>query len=94
MGRTKTTQLKQNVKAPLSTASTSATTPTYTGLELLSKAESILTSSGDVELANSFVERARALCSDSEEDQSRCSEVRGMLALEMGNDEEAKQVSW
>ena len=89
MGRARAAQIKSTTKTPMASTSTSS----YTAAQLLAKAESILASSGDVELAQNFAERAQALCGDNEEERTRCSEFRGMIAMEMGNTEMVKEVA-
>lgn len=92
------TSLAAVAPAPASTsnghaASSSSSTSTRltTAMELLARAEAILNDSEDVELASQFVERASSLAS-SQEERHKCSEVRGMIELEKGEDELAKKV--
>lgn len=76
-----------------SAASSSSNEAKATPADLLAKAESILSDTGDAGLAVKFAERAATNSSElSKEEQIKLQEMLGLCALEMGEDDKAKAV--
>lgn len=74
-------------------ASSSSNEAKATPADLLAKAESILSDTGDAGLAVKFAERAATNSSElSKEEQIKLQEMLGLCALEMGEDDKAKAV--
>lgn len=93
MARTKNNGRSAKGSAKDGIASTSAKQAVATPADLLAKAESILSDTGDAALAVKFAERAAANSHElSKEDQIKLTEMLGLCALEMGEDDKAKAV--
>lgn len=96
MGRTRGAKKGNDTKLDVASGSTSPPPTEYTASDLLDKAESILTESGEAELAGRFAQRAMELATatpEAEQEVMRANEVLAMCALEIGEEAEAKRVS-